>query len=150
MIQLPEEFVVTEANPIESYEILAEPQLFKHLPVKEPIGLPKYIRTHKHIFYLASFNQYSLLFFFFEHPRLDDVYEIHIACPRNSIRASRVLATLAAKWIAKIGTIGAKALITKCPKGKISNMCRKLGGTVIYEYDNGDVSVLFDTSVLYY
>lgn len=150
MIQLPEEFTVAEAATEEILKILLEPQLFKHLPVSLPSGMSKYVRTHKHIFYLARFNQHKLLFFFFEHPRMNDVYEIHIACPKASIRASRVLATLAAKWIAKTGTIGAKALITKCPIGKISNMCRKLGGKVIYQHKSGDVSILFDTSVLYY
>lgn len=150
MIKLPEEFKVIEAPSEEIHKILLEPQIFKHLPVDLPSELPNYIRIHKHIFYLASFNSYKLLFFFFEHLRLDDVYEIHIACPRDSIRASRVLATLAAKWIAKTGTIGVKALITKCPKGKISNMCTKLGGKIIYRHETGDVSIMFDTSVLYY
>lgn len=151
MIQVPEEFKVTEATPVESYEILSEPQLIKHLPIQGIYQLPDYIRTHRYILHLASFGKHDLLFFFFEHARLDDVYEIHIACPRNSIRASRVLATLAAKWIASKGTIGAKALITKCPKGKISNMCTKLGGKIIYRHENTeDVSILFDTSTLHY
>jgi len=150
MIELPAEFSVVEADTEQTLKILLEPQLFKHLPVALPSGMADYVRTHKHILYFASFNQYSLLFFFFEHPRMNDVYEIHVACPKDSIRASRVLTALAGKWVAKTGTIGAKALITKCPAGKISNMCKKLGGKVIYEHDSGDVSILFDTSTLYY
>lgn len=121
-------FNVREATSDECLKILSEPQLLSTLPIDSVSELPKYIRTHKHLFYISTFRSYKLIFFFFERDTCQDIYEIHIACPRNSIIASRALVLTAARWILKHGTIGAKALITACPEGKIANMCRRLGG----------------------
>lgn len=128
LVTLPKGFNVYEATPTECLDILSESQILKHIPVKSVSELPDYIRTHKHLFYISGFRKYKMLFFFYEREYMKDVYDIHIACPRNSIVASRVLVTMAAKWILDTGTTGAKALVTSCPEGKIANMCRKLGG----------------------
>ena len=147
-IALPEEFIVAEATTAECLEILSEPQLLKHLPTELP-KLPEYLRRHKYIWYIARFKHYAMLFFFFERVRLDGVYELHIACPKRSILASRVLSICTAKWIVKTGTKEVKALITKCPEGKISNMCTKLGGQIIYKNEvTGEVSIIITADSL--
>lgn len=69
------------------------------------------------------------------------VYEVHIACPRASIKASRVLAMLGMRWLATDRNIKAKRLVTKTPKGKITNFALRLGfvsdetGTMIYDFN---------------
>lgn len=153
MIELPEGFIVTEASELESYNILAEKQLIKHLPIAGVSELADYTAEHKHTFYLASFRGYSLLFFFFEHSssKHGGIYDLHIACPKNSIRASRVLAICTAKWIAKIGAPDAQMLVTRCPEGSIANMCTKLGGHIIYKNeDTGEVEISILTEELHY
>ena len=147
-MSLPLEFTVKEASTEESLHILCEPQLIKHLPIAGVKELPAYIRHHKYTFYLASFKSHSLIFFFKPY-RLRDVYELHIACPKKSIVASRVLALCTAKWIVTEGALGAKALITSCPVGKISNMCTKLGGKIIYTNETtGAVSIMITSALL--
>lgn len=50
--------------------------------------------------------------------------EAHIVCSRKAIIKSRELAKELMTWIF---SHGAKRIITNCPKGKISNMAKKLG-----------------------
>jgi hypothetical protein len=54
------------------------------------------------------------------------VYEMHIACPKDSIINSRDLAREAMEYVF---SLGAFKIITNCPAGKISNMAKKLGMT---------------------
>lgn len=67
----------------------------------------------------------------------DGVISVHIACPRDSIRASRVLANIGIGWLMTDRNIMAKKLVTAAPKGKIANFLLRLGfkkGTRGYYY----------------
>ena len=88
-------------------------------------------------YYKIWYNQYYLLFHF--HPRImqgvEGLYEIHIACPKHSIVASRVLALGAMCYLyAKYPEV--QSLLTTAPRGKIANMIRKIGGMQIASINN--------------
>lgn len=131
MIKLPEEFKVTEATAVESHEILAEPHLIKHLDVKDASELSDYILKHKHTFHILKYKRYKMLFFFYALKDKKEVVEFHVACPKDSVVASRVLLLAAGTWVIKKGAADSKVLISSCPEGKIANTARKLGGIEI-------------------
>lgn len=118
-------FNVRHATEEEFYSIIREPQL--HAPILKELGGREPI-YEKAICYLISIRAYRLLFTLKE--KQDGLWEVHIACPRDSIRASRVLILAGVKWIS-LERKEIKGLITSCPEGKIANMCRKLGFTEI-------------------
>ena len=59
------------------------------------------------------------------------IFEMHIACPKESIRASRLLSIGVMEWLFEEQE--AKVLMTSCPEGKTANMIRKLGATEVRE-----------------
>lgn len=114
------EFSIHSATPEEYHSIVTEPNIIN--PIKEANqGLTPDYEDNS---YIIKYREYRLLFTIFEkHP---GVYEIHIACPRNSIIASRALALAIMTWVESKYS-NTKAIITNCPEGKIANMVRKLG-----------------------
>lgn len=80
-----------------------------------------------------AYNKEHILLFFFWETVIPKVYEMHIAVPKESLLSCRKLATEGMQWVFKMG---ADKIITNCPKGKISNMAKKLGMTLIRD-DNG-------------
>lgn len=71
-----------------------------------------------------AFNDlgHKLLFVFWQ--ATEGAFEFHLTAPRDSIMSCRKLAHEALSWVF---SVGAKSIITNCPKGKISNMAEKLG-----------------------
>lgn len=120
---------VTQASKEYCLEVLSEPRLTKILPIGPGESLPAYIDRRLLKYKKVSAGKYSLLL------QVRDlgggIYDIHIACPANSIRASRALSLIAVQWTFKEYESSLKVLTTNCPEGKIANMCRKLGATVL-------------------
>jgi len=118
-------FKVNYATPEQSLDILSEPQLFAALPLDNLSELPGYISTRKIPLYIITFKSFKMLFKVFEVK--EGIHECHVACPKDSIRASRALTLASMQWFFKEAYPEAKGLITSCPEGKIANMCRKIG-----------------------
>lgn len=78
---------------------------------------------------LASYKQYHTLF------RADDLgnnlCDVHIACPKASKVASRILVLGLCAWLFKLSELRPKTLMTSCPEGKIANMLRKVGAVEV-------------------
>lgn len=127
-------FKVTYATSEEANSILSEPQLFASLPLDELIELPSYIAQLKIPLYIITFKSFRMLFKVFEVS--NGIHECHVACPKDSIIASRVLTLASMKWFFKEAYPEAKGLITSCPEGKIANMCRKIGFKEIRKEDD--------------
>ena len=102
------------ASDKEAKQILLEPQIVARVGL-----LAEHIKVQP---WIAHNKEHRLLFVFWEAGA--GVYEMHIACPKDSIRSSRVLAVEAMSWLF---SMGAEKIITNCPRGKIANMAKKLG-----------------------
>jgi len=127
-------FTVTTATLEESTAILSEPHLLTLLKSKPTLTqLPAYLAARAIPYNIIRYKSYKLLFEY--KPRTTGVYEIHIACPKASIVASRVLSIATIVWLFS-NLPDSKALITSCPEGKIANMCRKVGGRELHRVGN--------------
>lgn len=123
----------------ECLDILSEPRLLAVLPIEGITHLYKYIQDSKHPYYILKYKQYSMLFIVWKVAGDSGIYECHVACPSDSIVASRVLTLSAMNWFFKEYKPEAKGLITSCPEGKIANMCRKIGFTEVKREDSLDL-----------
>ena len=113
----------------EALEILNEPQTIERLGlISEKVFSP----------WIVSEGDHKLMFVFWIVS--EGEYEMHIACPKKSIIKSRFLAKKAMDFVF---SLGAKKIITDCPKGKISNMAIKLG---MSEYKRVGDKVYFEVS----
>ncbi len=112
-----DKIIVRPATEAEWLEIVTEPQ------IASLIRKDAAYNEHCH---LVLYNQYRLLATFWETTE-EGIYEVHIACPKASIRASRVLTLGGLQWLASPEGRNAKAAITNCPEGTMANLCRKLG-----------------------
>jgi len=91
--------------------------------------------------YSIQLGKYKIAFLYWESEQGTNVYDIHILCPKDSIRASRVLSLAIASWMFNNPKLKVKALVADCPEGsKLANMARKLGG---YEYKREKGKVYF-------
>lgn len=83
------------------------------------------VPEHTEESYIATLYKYSLMF------TLDEltpgVYETHICCLPDSIKASRALVLGGMQWLMTEHNPNTKGIFTSCPKGKISNFLKKLG-----------------------
>lgn len=106
----------------EALGILNEPQNIKR------IGL---VSEHmKYQPWTAEDGDHKIMFVFW---RVDsETVEVHIAAPKESIIKARDLSKEIMSWIF---SLGAKRIVTVCPKGKTSNFVIKLGMTP-YKTDN--------------
>jgi hypothetical protein len=102
------------ASDKEAKHILLEPQIVARVGL-----LAEHIKVQP---WIAHNDMHQLLFVFWEIE--DGVYEMHIASPKDSIRSSRKLTVEAMEWLF---SMCADKIITNCPRGKISNMAKKLG-----------------------
>lgn len=76
-----------------------------------------------------EYGDYKLAFVYWESDLAPDIYEVHILCPKDSIKAIRVLSLAAAGWLFSRSEFKLRALVADCPVGgTLSNMARKLGG----------------------
>lgn len=110
------------ARQKEAIEIMNEPQIVDRVGIMAERFLSQP--------YIASNEKHVLLFVFWE-TNAPGVYEMHIAVPRASLLSCRKLATEAMSWVFNMG---ADKIVTNCPKGKISNMAKKLGMTLTHEH----------------
>jgi len=133
---------ITIATMTECLNILSEPRLLATLPIYGITYLYKYIQDSKHPYYILRYKQYSMLFIVHEAHKEAGIYECHVACPADSIVASRVLTLSAMNWFFKEHAPDAAGLITSCPEGKIANMCRKIGFKEV-KRDSGSNLVYF-------
>lgn len=120
-------FEIRLATMDECLDIMSEPRLLALLPIPSITYLYKYIQDTEYPRYIVKYRQYSMLFVVWKVHEGASIYESHVACPKTSIVASRVLTLAAMNWVFKESKLGAEALITSCPEGKIANMCRKVG-----------------------
>lgn len=128
---------IRPAHIDEIVTILSEWQIATKLsrPVLDCLG-------SKHNYTLIVYKGYKLLVsIVLKGKKAAGVYEVHIACPRDSIKASRALAMLGMRWVLTDTNIKAKKLITRAPEGKITNFAIKLGfildtanGQLVYEF----------------
>jgi len=111
---------IRAASKEEILSILCESQIASKLarPVLECLG-------EENSYIIIIYDQYRMLASV-QRTNTKGTYEVHIACPRDSIRASRLLAYIGMKWIIADPNIKAKVLITTAPLGKISNFLKKL------------------------
>lgn len=112
------------ASEKEALEIMSEPQIV------ERVGKV----AHKFCYQpWVAYNDlgHRLLFVFYEsdYPK----FEIHIASPKDSILSCRKLAKEALIFIF---AMGAESIVTDCPKGKISNMAKKMGMSLVKKIKN--------------
>lgn len=114
------EFNIQPATESEYFSIVNEPGLLERIKEGNEGKPPVYNADST---YILRYKKYRLIF------TLKDlgagIYETHIACPKDSIRASRILVLAGIRWIAH--EKAPIALLTSCPEGKIANMCRKIG-----------------------
>jgi hypothetical protein len=118
MSALPTGFTIRRATDREVEQILSEPRLVQKLGPNVDYSYP---------YWLCLYLDYVLLFEFWQVE--EGLYEVHIAVPRSSIVASRALILGGLNWLFSVGASDCDLLQTTCPKGKISNMLRKLGWT---------------------
>lgn len=110
---------ITKATPEQYYAAVTSPNIAEAIKDCNEGIAPSYQENS----YLASFRSYSLIFTLAKMG--EDVYETHIACPKDSIRASRLLVLGGMQWL--YDRSKPKAIFTTCPEGKIANFVRKLG-----------------------
>lgn len=122
-------YEVDVASRLDCLDILGEPQLMDVLHLEDVLDLYRHLYTTESTYYLIALGKYKLLFTYEE--REGDVFELHIACPKDSIIASRALCVSIMHWMFGPSAVRAEALITSCPEGKIANMIRKLGGVEV-------------------
>lgn len=115
------DFNIRYATEEEFYSIVREPQLDARI-TKSRNG--KKLKYTKGFYHLISYKDFRLIFSL--RGERKGVFEVHIACPKDSIRASRLLLMGALSWVLEKRK-EVKVLVTSCPEGKIANMCRKLG-----------------------
>jgi hypothetical protein len=129
-------FEIRLAAMDECLDILSEPRLLSLLPIEDISCLHKHIQDSEHPRYIVKYKQYTMLFVIWRVHAEAGIYEIHVACPKDSIIASRVLTLATMGWVFKDSNLEAKALLTSCPEGKIANMCRKIGFKEIKKQDD--------------
>ncbi len=114
---------IRKAHLDEIISILSEHQIASKLskPVLDCLG-------SEHNYTLIVYKGYRLLVSY-KHvgKKADGLVEVHIACPRDSIVASRVLAMIGMKWLVEDAGAAAKQLITYAPLGKIGNFLLRIG-----------------------
>lgn len=119
------DYTVTLATSKDCLEILDEPRLLAVLPVDTRADLIRFVTNHRPAFHTLRYKQYHLVFWY--RHIMADIYEVHVACPTDSIIACRVLLACMVEWVFKVGAPECIGLTTKCPEGKIANTLRKLG-----------------------
>lgn len=125
------EIIIRKATLAEQFNVFKEPRLLAVLPGKPKLdSLEKYLRVMGFDQYLIILGKYRMLFECYPYGRVQDAMEVHIACPKDSIRASRALGLILTKYVFDTYP-ETKGLVTSCPEGKIANLCRKLGGVKV-------------------
>ena len=120
---LLKEFTFTAATKQELTEIFSEPQLsnldvnVEDADLKEPryymISYSHRGRKYRLVYELANLG--------------NGMCEVHAACPKDSIIASRVLIMVLIAWCFKVSPYRPLVLMTTCLEGKIANTLRKIG-----------------------
>jgi hypothetical protein len=119
----PEDFSIRRASLTETLDILNDPKLVLSM------GVPSESNIERDDYYIITLKSYTMLFTLKE--REGKVYEGHLAVPKASIRASRILALIALQWIFNKSGFDVNAVITSCPEGTASNLARKIGCTEV-------------------
>ncbi len=120
-------FKVQPASREDCLDLLDTPAVLESFGLSSFDELPTCLDTYADPFYKLTYKKYRLLFTYFE--RNAGVYEIHLACPKDSVIASRVLSLYIIHWMFKLSGLNPVVLTTNCPEGKIANMLRKMGTT---------------------
>lgn len=134
MIQDTLGFKVQIASRDDCLAMLATPAILESFGLNTSTELPAYLDSYADTFYKLSYTKYRLIFTYFE--RSAGVYEIHLACPQDSTRASRLLSLYIIYWMFRDSGLNPIALTTNCPEGKIANMLRKMGTTELKTINN--------------
>lgn len=129
MSHILEGFDISVADKEDCLEILAEPQLLAAINLTSPSELPAYLAESRFVYFLIEYGSYRMLFHYTH--KEAGLYEAHMACPKDSILASRALTLAGLLWVFSLQNIEAKGIITDCPKGKIANMLKKIGGKAV-------------------
>lgn len=114
------EVAVHKATPSEYNHYITAPNIAQAIRESNAGITPEYEEES----YVSSFGKYSLLFTLAKAGK--GLYETHIACPTDSIRASRLLVLGGMQWLASIHDTDTRGIFTTCPEGKIANFVRRL------------------------
>lgn len=114
-------YTVRVATRIEASLILSEPQIASKLAK----SVSQILASGK-VYWLLEYSNYQLLVSLTSTEE-EGVVDAHIACPKSSILASRILTLLAMEWIARTVDASTKELITTVPNTKMANFARKVG-----------------------
>jgi hypothetical protein len=112
---------IRPATADETISILSEWQIATKLskPVMQCLGV-------KHNYTLVVILGYKLLISY-RKTKKAGMLELHIACPRASIKASRILTAVAMQWLLTEPKLNADTIVVFAPKGKMSNFAKRLG-----------------------
>lgn len=124
--ELIKDFTFEVATADEVLAILSEKRLIGLVSKKKTLtDLAATLHLKPRLYYIVKYKQYRTLF---ETKQLaHNTCEVHIACPKDSLIASRILVLALCAWLLKVSELAPSALITSCPEGKIANMLRKIG-----------------------
>jgi hypothetical protein len=123
---------VRHATKRETLEILSEEQISNRLDNKPA----KIVKDKHNVFILVIWQQYRLLVTYKKIG--NNAVDCHLACPRNSLPAAKVLALLGMSWLLTDTNIDVNTLTTSTMKGSMSNFAKKLGFVKIYEDETKD------------
>lgn len=113
--------------------IFKEPRLlklYKPYGVTDEASLLAYIHSIPAKYYIVKYADYSMIFTLEEMKYRTGAYEYHVACPRRSVLASRVLILTSLHWIFN-KDLKVTVLVSDCPEGVIANTARKAGAIEI-------------------
>jgi len=118
-------FHVRDATYEEAEEIISEPQITERVIAR--LGHAPIVPECRK---LVLWGRHRMMFTYeirYDSTASVQVVYAHIAVPKASIPACRVLALLASYWVLNVAAPEAVALMVDMPEGKMSNMAVKLG-----------------------
>jgi hypothetical protein len=124
--ELLKKFTFTPASKEDILNIMKEPQLIKlWAPSGTLTELAGVVYKTHYDCQVVRYGRYKLLLEL--NSISPDLCGIHIACPKDSIVASRILAMAGTAYALLIAYPTHRVITTSCPEGKIANMIRKIG-----------------------
>lgn len=135
---IPYELTIDKTTPDIFERVTSDAQLMARLGVVIDIETYSYCITLK-----VAGNSYCMIFHLSELE--PDIYEVHMACPKDSVKAYKAMSWAGMAWVKETINPNAKALVTTCPKKltKVFASLNRLGFVRV-----GDSKTEPDTHVL--
>ena len=125
------DFAIQKATKLEVAAIVNEPQILANLGIKDSSAILSDGQQYHIIKYTPKRGgkKFKALFSFESSGEGTNLYEVHTAIPKDSLKVCRLLILAAMHWGFTKGIPDAKGFITSVPKSlpKIANFCLKLG-----------------------